>query len=68
MRLNGRPHWQRNRLNKSWTHRYTSARAGIQAVEALGQSIHEGSCARNNRTHGPNNPLCGGMVELTATM
>eukprot|EP00974_Lingulodinium_polyedra_P098218 9520897-Lingulodinium_polyedra.AAC.1 len=45
-----------------------SAREGIQYVEALGQSIPEGNCARNNITHGPGKPLCVGMVELTATM
>ena len=64
IRLHGCPRWQRQHHAQD----VLEACHGIQSVEALSRSLHEGNCARHNKTHGPGNPHCEGMAGLTATM
>ena len=64
IRLHGCPRWQRTHHAQD----ILDMSHGIQSVEALSQSLHEGACARHNKSHGPGNPHCEGMTGLTATM
>ena len=64
IRLHGCPRWQRRHHAQD----ILDMSNGIQSVEALSQSLHEGACARHNKSHGPGNPHCEGMTRLTATM
>ena len=64
MRLHGCPRWQRSHHAQD----IFSLCTGISSVAALSQSLHEGNCARHNKTHGPGNPQCGGMAGLSVTM
>ena len=64
IRLHGCPRW----LRRHHAQDILDMSNGIQSVEALSQSLHEGACARHNTSHGPGNPHCEGMAGLTATM
>ena len=64
IRIHGCPRWQRHHHAQDILEMCN----GIQSVEALTQSLHEGTCERHNKSHGPGNPHCQGMSGLTATM
>ena len=74
IRLHGCPRWRQQRARGIaaegllHTQSYLSVCTGIQTVEALSQSLHEGFCGRHKTTHGPGNPHCEGMAGLTAIM
>ena len=69
IRIQGVRPWRRRRGHKdNQLIGYLSTSSGIQSLESLSKSLHEGACERHNKAHGPNNLHCKGVGFLTATM